>query len=320
MRPIDGDAAPIFVIGAPRSGTTLLRFMLASHSGIYIPPESDFIPRLFLGRGRVRMSPHRAERNLRIVLRSDRFFRDWRADPLDPTAFVAALPELTPAAFLDALYRAYAAQYGAARWGDKSPIYTHYVPLIAEIFPSAQFVHIIRDGRDAALSALTAYHDRFYVDAYFAARSWRSRVEVARLSGSALGGDRYVELRYEDLTTDPEGVLRPLCAFLGERYEPAMRESDRLGRELLRPNGRHAPVREPPRPNSGGWRTTMLPADLRLFNAVAAPLLDDLGYDATDPGPMTPSERVRLAGLASKYRMLEGGRRALQTLGVFHPH
>jgi Sulfotransferase family len=313
-------APPIFVIGAPRSGTTLLRIMLSSHPRIYIPPESDFIPRLFLGRGRAAMSRRRALRNVRIVLDNRRFLREWRGDPLDPVSFVDGLDELTPAAFLDALYRTYAAQHGAVRWGDKSPIYTHYVPLLAEIFPAGRFVHLIRDGRDAALSALAAYRDRFYVDIYFAARSWEHRVSAARMAGDRLGPDRYLELRYEELTVEPEATLRSLCDFLGESYDPAMREPQRLGRDLLRLNGRHAPVREPPHPNSGGWRTRLAPADQRLFDAVAAGLLDDLGYDLGDPGPMAPSERARLAGLAGKYRVLEGGRRVLQTFGVFHPH
>ncbi len=311
--------APIFVIGAPRSGTTLLRIMLSSHRRIYIPPESDFIPRLYLGRARTPMGRDRALRDAQVILGHRRFLREWRDAVPDPAAFVDALPELTPAALLDALYRAYAAQHGAARWGDKSPIYTHYIPLLAEIFPSAQFVHLIRDGRDAALSTLAAYPDRFYVDVYFAAQSWQRRVRAARRAGVALGPARYVELRYEDLTADPEAALRLLCAFLGEDYAPAMCEPHKLARELLRPQGRHAPVREPVHPNSGGWRSRMPVGDQRLFHAVASDLLVDLGYDA-DRVPLSPAERARVAGLATKYRVLEGGRRILQSFGVFAPH
>ena len=312
--------APIFLIGAPRSGTTLLRIMLSSHPRIYIPPESDFIPRLFLGRARTPMGRERAVRDVQIILGNRRFLREWRDPVPDPVAFVAALPELTPAVLLDTLYRVYAAQHGADRWGDKSPIYTHYIPLLAEIFPSAQFVHLIRDGRDAALSTLAAYPDRFYVDMYFAAQSWRRRVRAARQAGVALGPARYTELRYEDLTADPQTALRPLCAFLGEDYAPAMCQPHKLARELLRPQGRHAPVREPVHANSGAWRSRMQVADQRLFHAVASDLLVDLGYDAEDHAPLSPSERARVAGLATKYRVLEGGRRILQSFGVFPPH
>jgi Sulfotransferase family len=311
---------PIFVIGAPRSGTTLLRIMLSSHPRIYIPPESDFIPRLYLGRARSPMGRDRAVRDVQIIFGNRRYLREWRGAAPDPAAFVAALPELTPAAVLDAVYRAYAAQHRAGRWGDKSPIYTHYIPLLAEIFPSAQFVHLIRDGRDAALSTLAAYPDRLYVDMYFAAQSWRRRVSVARQAGSALGPSRYTELRYEDLTMDPAAALRLLCAFLGENYAPAMAEPHKLARELLRPQGRHAPVREPVHVNSGGWRTRMPVADQRLFHAVASDVLGDLGYEAVDRPRLSTAERARVAGLATKYHVLEGGRRILQSFGVVGPH
>jgi hypothetical protein len=311
---------PIFVIGAPRSGTTLLRIMLSSHPGIYVPPESDFIPRLYLGRARSVMSRDRAVRDVRTILANRRFLHEWRAEPLDAAAFVASLPELTPAALLDGLYRAYAAQHGAARWGDKSPIYTRHVPLLADIFPSAQFVHIIRDGRDAAVSTLAAYPDRFYVDMYFAARSWRQRVRAARVAGLALGPERYTELRYEELTTDPEPVLHRLCDFLGEDYAPAMREPHKLARELLRPQGRHAPVREPVHANSGGWRRRMPPADQRLFHAVASDLLTELGYEVAQRDTLSTADRARVTSLATKYLALEGGRRILQGFGVFPPH
>ena len=314
------DARPIFVIGAPRSGTTLLRVMLSSHSRIYIPPESDFIPRLFLRHPHRPMSPAKAQENMQIILENHRFFREWREDPIEPAAFVARLPDLAPATFLSALYRDYAAQYGAVRWGDKSPIYTHHVGLLADIFPEGQFVNLIRDGRDAALSSLAAYPDRFYVDIYFAARSWRWRVQASREAGAALGPQRYMEIRYEALTQEPERVLRAVCGFLGEAYEPAMSQPQDLGRELLRPGGRHAPVREPVHPNSERWRSEMPAADQRLFQAVAGDLLLNLGFEVPDLGAMSPRERIRFAGLSSKYSVIEGGRRVLQAVGIFPPH
>jgi len=261
-----------------------------------------------------------AERNLRIVLGNRRFLREWHAPPPDPAAFVASLPELTPAAFLDALYGAYAAEHGALRWGDKSPIYTNYVGLLAEIFPNAKFVHLIRDGRDAALSALRAYRDRFYVDIYWAARSWKRRVLAARRAGAGLAPGRYFEMRYEELTTEPEGTLRRVCRFLGEPYEATMCEQHELGQELLRPHGRHAAVRQPLRPNSGKWRREMPLADQTLFQSVAGDLLLELGYEQAVVGRMTVYERTRYARLATKYHVLEGGRRVLQAFGVFHPH
>ncbi len=193
---------PIFVVGAQRSGTTMLRYMLCGHPRIYIPPESTFIHRFFPGRSRVPMQRHEAIDTLNAILSYRDFFMDWQANRPDPATFVDSLPDLLPATFLDSLYCQYARQFGAERWGDKTPIYTDYIDLIAEIFPTAQFIHIIRDGRDAALSMMKAYQTAtrfFYIDIYYAVRIWKRRIRKARTSGARLGADRYYEVRYEQL-------------------------------------------------------------------------------------------------------------------------
>ena len=230
-----------------------------------------------------------------------------------------ALPDLTPATFLDALYRQYAHQYGAERWGDKSPTYTEHMDLIAEIFPNAQFIHLIRDGRDVALSMIEAYRqDRFYVDVYFAARTWKQRIRKAFASASRLGPGRYLELHYEQLTTNPEAELRRICEFLGETYHPAMAEPHFLARQFLRPAGLHAPVRQPPSTmSSGRWRREMSDSDQRLFQTVAGDLLTEVGYETVSLGKMSPGERAHLAGLQTKFTILEAGRVILQTAGMF---
>jgi hypothetical protein len=94
------------------------------------------------------------------------FFRDWQGEMPVPEEFVAALSDLTPATLLSTLYTQYSRQYCAQRWGDKSPIYTSHLDTLTTIFPSAQVIHIIRDGRDVALSMLKSYRGArfFYVD------------------------------------------------------------------------------------------------------------------------------------------------------------
>jgi len=214
---------PIFVIGAARSGTTLLRFMLSSHPRIYIPGQSNFVPRLFQRRPTAPMSRAEAIRNLKIIRGYKKFLRAWKGPWPEGPEFVDRLPNLTPQAFLDALYSEYARQNNSQRWGDKSQTYISYVDLLAAIFPAAQFVHIIRDGRDVALSLSQYYRQsRFYVDMYFGVRTWKQRLLMARAAGRKLSPGQYYELRYEQLTLDPEGELRKLCSFLGGDYVPAM--------------------------------------------------------------------------------------------------
>jgi len=316
------EARPIFIVGVHRSGTTLLRYMLGSHSRIYIPPESDFIPYFFLRDPTAELSDKRIARMLDIIFERYRFAKEWQGDPPAPGQFIASLSGRTPAAFLDALYGAYARQYGAERWGDKTPIYASYLTLIHQIFPNAQFLHILRDGRDAALSMLDKYErEEFHVDIFFAARNWVRRIRRAQRAGSRLGPDVYYELRYERLIQDPERELRAVCAFLGETFEPGMLEYHQVARERIAADSHFfSNVRNPPsHQRISRWRSEMSVEDQRLVQFVAGRLLTELDYSLVDLGPMPVSELVRMALLASKYAILQTGRRVLQAVGLFPP-
>ncbi len=316
---------PFFIVGVHRSGTTLLRYMLNSSPRIYIPPESDFIPRFF-GRALRRpdsqllnqpLAPEQVEKLLHIIFTRYRFVRAWQGPPPDPALFG---PRPTPADFLDTLYRRYAAQQGAVRWGDKTPIYTSYLPLLDALFPQARFVHIIRDGRDVALSALDTWGAKEpHVDIYFTARNWVRRVTAAQAAGVRLGPGRYREVRYEALTTTPEEVLLELCAFLDEPYTPDMARPHELARREVPAGSFHDPVRRPPAPDRiGRWQREMSPADRRLFEALAGPTLAHLGYPVVGE-PVPWREQPRQRALRLKYGVLQAGRSALQRLGLMPP-
>jgi hypothetical protein len=313
---------PFFVIGVHRSGTTMLRFMLNSHPRLYATPESDFIPRFF---GRFAQGPlprQKAVDSIRIIFETYRFVDEWQDDKPDPEAFVDSLPQLTAETLLQTLYSKYASQHGAARWGDKTPIYTTYVDLLTELFAGAQFIHILRDGRDVALSMLDKWgQEEFHIDLYFSARNWVRRIQEARASGAKLGPGLFYELSYESLTENPEAELRAICRFLGESYVPEMAQQHLLAREYIPPDSFSAPVRQPPSTKRvGRWRQEMSQADQRLFQRIAGDMLSDLGYEVVDLGPMSLMEKVRFAAFGIKYWTLQTGRRILQALGVFHPN
>ncbi len=310
---------PIFIIGAHRSGTTLLRFMLSSHPDIYIPPESDFIPRFFRKHPHRPLSRKQVARILEIIFSRYRFVKEWKGPPPAPERFAEHEP-LTPRRFLDVLYSDYAQQNGARRWGDKTPIYSSYVPLLAALFPQAQFIHLMRDGRDVALSMLAKWGHEFHVDLYFAARTWKRRTRQARREGRALGDARYYELRYEDLVRDPEPHLRAICDFLGETYAPEMAAPHRLGRKKLPAGGFHEPVRQPPDTSRvGRWEREMSPREVRLVQRVAGDLLTELGYPLAESDPMPLAEILNLRLLQAKYAVLQSGRSAATALGLMPP-
>ncbi len=220
-----------------------------------------------------------------------------------PTTSATALGPAPPVDYPDAVRRVYAhwaARRGKARYGDKMPGYVLRIPALATLLPEAHFVHIIRDGRDVALSTMAipgTDHDPVAL-----AIEWSRRVGAGRRAGTELGSGRYREVRYEDLVTDPTRPAEDLCAFLDLPYEPAMLlVADRHERhpDKLRTNPRHARLGEPLSMGPRSWRTDMAASDRERFEAVAGGLLDDLGYERS---PAEPSAATRAAVAVGRAR------------------
>jgi len=311
---------PFFVIGAHRSGTTLLRYMLSSHPRLYLPPESEFIP-AFFGRSPTRPMDRTESRRILSKIFRLRFACEWRGAPPDIDDLVPAGESVTPARLIDALYTSYANLHGAARWGDKTPTYSSHVDLLHCIFPGARFIHLIRDGRDVALSVLDTWGRRPHVDLVFAARSWNRRVVDARCSGARMGPESYIEIRYEDLVVEPERQLRRVCRILDEDFHPDMLRFHLTAQESIREGEFHAAVRNPLTSNRvERWRKEMSASDLRVFEAVAGPILTDLGYEVVGQQPPTATERIRIAMLSVKYSIYRIARSFAEHLGLRMPN
>jgi hypothetical protein len=268
---------PILIVGSPRSGTTLLRDLLRSHPRLTFPPESNLLPSLF----RLHGDPA-SERRARLLARDllgTFSVGQWQLG-LRPQDLV---PQRSFAAMTAELYRAWAAREGKARWGDKTPLYALELPTVLRIFPGAQVVHVIRDGRDVVGSLLRQPWGP--TRALSAARLWRRCVRAAMRDGSSLPPDSYLEVSFERLVAAPETALRTLCAFLGERFEPALLTPSRIGAPpgLAQP---WQPAQEAEIDASvvGRWRQELSAADLAVVEHEAGELLRALGYDAAGTG------------------------------------
>jgi hypothetical protein len=307
---------PIFVVGHPRSGTTLLRFLLSSHPRIYIPEETGFIPFL------VPENQIEADLNLAqvegVLARMGKLNHLWRDMVGDVPAFYESLPEPKLAFVLDTLYQQQMAGFGARRWGDKTPLYIRHMPLLDRLFPTAQFVHLIRDGRDAALSALEKWPERrWYMDAYYLLEGWRGNVEAGRQAGRALGPSRYLEVRYEDLVRRPRQVLERVCTFLDEEFVPEMLDHTGLARQVGPGPQDHTEVQQPISPASvRRWQTGMDAFDQKMADRLAGPLLSELDYELAGLEPFSAGEWARLLLLAGRFRLFSTTRHMLYGLGI----
>jgi hypothetical protein len=268
---------PLLILGVRRSGTTLLRVMLDRHSQLAVPDESYFVPQL-------------ADRHLRRIdaddfvddLRRLNTLAEWNV-PLDKVR--ARLHDgISTGAAIGTVYAVYAEERGKPRWGDKTPMYMQNLRLLERLFPDARFVHLIRDGRDAALSFLamprgivteTWMHPR--TAAEFACQ-WRTEVAAARRVGRRARG-RYLEVRYEDLVGDVEAVLRRICSFAGLEYEAAM--ADYAGNVDVSTKPHQQRLKQPPTKGVREWRAQMPASEVDAFEDVAGDLLRELGYETS---------------------------------------
>ena len=280
----------VFIVGMNRSGTTLLRMMLDAHPELTIPPETHFVPDLIKA---VREDGSTPEDALE-AMKSAREWGDFGFTDEEMLTRLRALPKLKPGAAVRTFYEAYMQQQGKPRWGEKTPTYVQKMKLIQRALPEARFVHVIRDGRDVALSVL----DRTVRDltADDVARRWKKKITKAREDAPAL--EHYTEIRYEDLILDTEPVLRRVAEFCDLPWDDAMlsyheRSADRL-KEMARAlpaDGRakelsverrmetHEMTTKPPSADRvARWRTQMGPEQRAAFEAEAGDLLKQLGY------------------------------------------
>jgi hypothetical protein len=259
---------PIFVVGMPRSGTKLLRGLLNGHPDVGIPlAETEFLPAWVEGwRGDLV-----GEAEFLAFAEGVRgsgfcaYLQEEQGWELDVAAWRAACPGFDVAGVFEGLCRVAAGN--PLRWGDKSPGYVHQLGLIWRLWPQARVIHIVRDVRDQVLSLQAAWGKH----PVRAAQRWVDGISAARGAGL---GDRYLEVRYEDLLADPELTLKRCAAHVGVDFHGDMLHLAVPTENLGDAKGATAVVAG----NVEKWRTGM-PADLQAcVESVAGPTLRALGY------------------------------------------
>lgn len=270
---LDSQYSPFFIVGAPRSGTTLLRLMLDAHSRLCIPPESHFIPEL------VKQLKHdwTPEEFWTAISKHPRFV-EWNLT-LEAVRDKVCCARANWGDVFDVVYREYAQRAGKLRWGDKTPGYVRHIRLLDGIFHDARIIHLIRDGRDVACSLRSVpWYDGTIADC---ARYWRRLVEKGRRDGQRLDKKRYLEVRYEELVNDPELILGDVCHFIGEQFEPQMLRYYSRTEDLI-PQHRMAWHEKTKRAvddtSVERWRRDLDAADLMEFEAYAGRSLQRFGY------------------------------------------
>jgi VanZ family protein len=285
--------SPIFIIGVPRSGTTLLRVLLDSHSRILALPETPWLSGAYGEQVSLRHlvqdvadGPYGAARNVAGVERGH--------------AFAAG------AAFLEYLFKPALEARGKSVVAFKTPSDIPYLDFLVDLLPDAFYIHITRDGRDVAMSQLAkkgsffldlrGYRGLSYANVFRRWVEWETRArDILRRPGLNV-----LHMRYEDLIAQPEREMRRLLASIGLPFEPAMldyaqKEHDYPvweagSTDVARQGGLSAS-------SIGKWRGQAPSAEMLHTLMRYDSFLVDLGYPTSGlrPGPV---QRLRMAGYA----------------------
>jgi hypothetical protein len=273
-----------FIVGAGRSGNTLLRLMLDAHPDLAIPPETDFLPEA--------MSITNPLEFFNFVTSHWR----WTDCHVDQKLFLDQIKQLknfNATSGIRIFYQLYTARFGKKRFGDKSPSYLSHMTTIQNFLPEAHFIHIIRDGRDVALSIRPLWFGPNTIEEI--AHWWVHLLEVARIQSEKI--KNYLEIRYEDLLLKTEPVLRKICEFIKLDWHPALLNFHQRAESRIQEvvsdfqiaDGKCIPVsarhtihsltKKPPQINRiGNWRKELTLNEQKIFHTIAGKTLQKYGY------------------------------------------
>lgn len=307
--------APVFVVGCPRSGTTLLQLVLNSHPDVAIAPETHFM-RLFWSR-RSEYGPLDVDARFSSLL-DDIVARPVFAEMAVPEEVFRSQAwegERTYGELFGLLLRLFGERASASVVGEKTPTHLLHMSTLASFFPKASFIHMVRDPRAVVASWRNVPWSTGTLQGD--AEVWRHYAWIGHREAKK-GRLPLLEVRYEDLVADPAPVLERVCRFLDVSFDARM---------LAHATGRHEYLnvsREPWKSGSvrpidptlaARWEKDLTPEDVRTIEAVAGSVMQSYRYQprSTAPArfPVAVSSAVR-RGVRKTTRRLERAREAGQ--------
>jgi len=282
---------PIFIVGANRSGTTLLRLMLNAHPRIAIPEELLYFRSFYAGTPveswrKPDLSPSAYAGIVRVFVgRTAQLHRE-----LDAPAVISEILNHGPHDLrrpYSVVLDRWARYHDKPRWGEKTPGNLFYVDIIRDMYPEARFLYVVRDPRAGVASMQKT--DFFPNDIAFNALSRRKHDHVGRrLLETHVASDHWMVVRYEDLTAHPEKVLRDVCTCIGEKYDTAMLAYHETSSAFMKEEAAatfNATATQPVTTKKiDAWKQTLTDRDVALVESICTTEMRRYGYQpaATD--------------------------------------
>lgn len=268
---VDTSVAPVFIGGAGRSGTTLLRVMLDSHPDISCGPEMKVLP---------------------LICKFQTELKSGFSEFLSSYEVTEEKVDVLFRNLINGLFSSHLEIVNKRRWAEKTPHNLLYTGQLSRIFPEARFIHVLRDGRDVAASLvemqwfdIKSGQKIWYTENIRnAAIYWKEIVTGIRKAAVDAGvWGRFAELRYEDLISDPRENLEELMNFLGEEWDEKLLEYHDQNHELPDEESSTSQVKKALYPSSiSRWKRSFTDEDRRIFKETAGELLIELEYEDDD--------------------------------------
>ena len=250
----------IFIIGAPRSGTTLVKQILSAHSNIQSVNYENLGVFSFHNLFNINNYAHFLQEE--YLIEETKRLLDESSDVID---------------FFDNFANIYLKAKGGNRFLEKSGITLNRLSFLQNYFPQAKFIHIFRDGRDCYCSALKHPHVYQGDQLKLYAKYWKGCIK-ARLKHQ--NNVNIFDIKYEDLTTNPKQVVRKIMLFLGEDYQDNQINPQFYSNKYLSQTEHHKNLDKPINTSSNNkWKLEMTNSDISLFNKIAGKELKQLGYE-----------------------------------------
>jgi hypothetical protein len=284
---------PIFIIGNPRSGTSLLRLMLSCHPDILIPPESHFF--LWLENKYENINPSTDKLDQFFIdLYNSRKFETWGIDETSIMKLVRRLRPHNYSGLIASIYLAYADKVGKTGiefWGDKNKLWKDKLGRIIHYYPEAFFIHLVRDGRDVACSfkdlaiknSSSSYAPKLPVEIIEIADRWKNNVGCIEAFLEDIPRAHTLTIRYEDLIMDAESNLKKITDILGISYSANMLNYQNPEfTEIMEPveflEWKEKLNASPDEKNIGKYKTQLSQQDILLFEQYAGKELKKYEY------------------------------------------
>jgi sulfotransferase family protein len=268
----------VFIVGCPRSGTSLLQRVLDAHPQLAVMPEAHWIYQL--GKQHTEVTPERTlEESIVPRLLDHPKFSGLGIARDQLIALIQGEQHLAYATFVQRIFDLYGQRQGKNMVGNKTPALVRRLELIHNLWPEARIVHLIRDGRDVFLSMKNRPLRNWDLGAGVGWREdpvsaiglwWELNVEMGRKAGKMLGPRIYYEMFYETFVASPASACSELCRFLEIPFSDAMLR--------FYERGKTTKASRPITPGLRNWRTEMSTEEVEAFESAAGRLLEGLGY------------------------------------------